>query len=232
MMKKLFFLIIILGLTFCVAAQESRPKLKLGVFGGFATYSFEKLEDMNDEVMNQLPFDVALIDNFPSRFYFGGNVLIRVASWYSVGPAYEFHSTGSRVGAKDYSGSYHFDQILSTHQLGIENEIRISGETKTAVFLNLSGGVNFSTWKMEEILTVGEEKQEDKYEYDAIKPFVYPEVKISYPVYKDFSAFAKAGYLFDLGGKYHLSGNKDFQSTVKIPWSGFRVSLGLEFEIK
>ena len=232
MMKQLFFLIIILVLVFTTTAQESRPKLKLAAFGGFATYSFEKPEDINDEVINQLPFDVAVIDNFPSRFYFGGNVLIRLADWYSVGPAYEFHSTGSRVGAKDYSGSYHFDQILSTHQLGIENEVRISGKTKTAVFLNLSGGVNFSGWKMEEILTVGEDKQEDKSEYSAIKPFVYPSVKLTYPVYKEFLVFAKAGYLFDLGGKYHLSGNKDFQSTVKIPWSGFRVSLGLEFEIK
>lgn len=231
-MKKLFFLIIILVLVFTTTAQESRPKLKLAAFGGFATYSFEKPEDINDEVMNQLPFDVAVIDNFPSRFYFGGNVLIRLADWYAVGPAYEFHSTGSRVGARDYSGSYQFDQILSTHQLGIENEIRISGESKTSVFLILNGGVNFSSWKTEEILTLGEEKQEDKSEYSAIKPFVYPSVKVSYPVYKQFLVFAKAGYLFDLGGKYHLSENKDYQSALKIPWNGLRFSLGLEFEVK
>lgn len=231
-MNKLFFLIIILVLVFTTTAQESRPKLKLAAFGGFATYSFEKPEDINDEVMNQLPFDVAVIDNFPSRFYFGGNVLIRLADWYAVGPAYEFHSTGSRVGARDYSGSYQFDQILSTHQLGIENEIRISGESKTSVFLILNGGVNFSSWKTEEILTIGEEKQEDKSEYSAIKPFVYPSVKVSYPVYKQFLVFAKAGYLFDLGGKYHLSENKDYQSALKIPWNGLRFSLGLEFEVK
>lgn len=231
-MKKLFFLIITLVFVFATTAQESRPKLKLAAFGGFATYSFEKPEDINDEVMNQLPFDVAVIDNFPSRFYFGGNVLIRLADWYAVGPAYEFHSTGSRVGARDYSGSYQFDQILSTHQLGIENEIRISGESKTSVFLILNGGVNFSSWKTEEILTIGEEKQEDKSEYSAIKPFVYPSVKVSYPVYKQFLVFAKAGYLFDLGGKYHLSENKDYQSALKIPWNGLRFSLGLEFEVK
>lgn len=40
--------------------------------------------------------------------------------------------------------------------------------------------------------------------------------------------FAKAGYLFDLGGKYHLSSSKDYKSSQKIPWSGFRVSFGLE----
>lgn len=231
MMKQLLFVIILLILGFNTIAQENRPKLKLGVLGGFATYSFENLKDMNNEIINQLPFDVAVIDNFPSRFYFGGHALIRVASWYSVGPAYEFHSTGSRVGASDYSGFYHFDQILSTHQLGIENEICISKNIKPAVFIEVSGGVNFSSWKMEELLDVGEEKQEDKSHYDAVKPFVYPAMKISYPVYKDFSAFAKAGYLFDLGGKYHLSGNKDYQSSIKVPWSGFRISVGLEFEI-
>ena len=51
---------------------------------------------------------------------------------------------------EDYSGIYHFDQILSAHQLGLENEICISKSIKPAVFLYVSGGVNFSTWKTEE----------------------------------------------------------------------------------
>lgn len=229
-MKQLVFLISILILGFSTIAQEKLPKLKLGVFGGFATYSFENLENLNNEATAQLPFDVAVIDNFPSRPYFGGHILVRLADWYHIGPAYEFHSTGSRIGARDYSGSYHFDQILSTHQLGIENEARIISGNKPSVFLNINGGVNFSEWKMEKILNIGEEKQEDKSEFVAIKPFVYPAVKVSFPVYRNFSVFARAGYLFDLGGKYHISGNKDYQSTLKVPWSGFRFSLGLEFE--
>jgi hypothetical protein len=224
-------LILVLSFLFAtvVYSQDEKSLLKLSLTGGFGGYSFEKLSDINDAVINQLPFEAAVIDNFPDRFYFGGVALIRLANWYWAGPSYQFHSTGSRVGAKDYSGSYHFDQILSAHQLGLENEIRISKSTKPAVFLDIGGGVNFSTWKTEEVLEISGETDEDRSEYVAVKPYVLPSFKVSYPVYKNFTVAAQAGYLFDLGGKYHLSGNKDYQSTLKIPWSGYRFSLALEY---
>ena len=230
-MKQYIILLLALFSAFAVYSQDEKSFLKLGFTGGYGGYTFEKLEDINDAVISQLPFDAAVIDNFPSRFYFGGAALVRIAKWYWSGPSYQYHSTGSRVGAKDYSGSYHFDQILSAHQLGIENEIRISKSLKTRVFLDISGGVNFSTWKMEEVLAISDESEEDQSDYVAVKPFVFPALKISYPVYKNFSVVAQAGYLFDLGGKYHISGNKDYKSALKIPWSGFRASVGIEYEI-
>lgn len=225
--------ILVLAFLFATAvfSQEEKSLLKLGLTGGFGGYSYENLEDINDAVIEQMPFDAAVIDNFPDRFYFGGNALIQITKWYWAGPSYQFHSTGSRVGAKDYSGSYHFDQILSAHQLGLENEIRISKSLKPAIFLKISGGVNFSTWKTEEVLEISGETNENHSEYVAVKPFMFPSFKISYPVYKNFSVAAKAGYLFDLGGKYHLSGNKDYQSALKIPWSGYRFSIGVEYNV-
>ena len=230
-MERPLILVLVFLFATSVYSQDEKSHLKLGLTGGFGGYSFEKLSDINDEVINQLPFEAAVIDNFPDRFYFGGVALIRVANWYWAGPSYQYHSTGSRVGAKDYSGSYHFDQILSAHQLGVENEIRISKTMKSAVFLDISGGVNFSTWKTEEVLEISGETDEDRSEFVAVKPFVLPAFKISYPVYKNLTVAAQAGYLFDLGGKYHLSGNNDYKSTLKIPWSGYRISLGLEYNV-
>lgn len=230
-MKRYIILVLVFLFATAVYSQDEKSLLKLGFTGGFGGYSFENLEDINDAVISQLPFDAAVIDNFPNRFYFGGTALIRIANWYWAGPSYQFHTTGSRVGAKDYSGSYHFDQILTAHQLGLENEIRISKSMKPAIFLDISGGVNFSNWKMEEVLEISGERDEDRSEYNAIKPFVFPSLKISYPVYKDFSVTAQAGYLFDLGGKYHLSGNKDYKSTLKIPWSGYRFSIGIGYSV-
>lgn len=233
-MKRYLIFIMALIYGFEVSAQDEESEksfLKLGLTGGFGGYSFEKLEDINNEVVENLPFDAKVIDNFPDRFYFGVTALARIANWYWAGPSYQFHSTGSRVGARDYSGSYHFDQILSAHQLGIENEIRISKSSKPAVFIDLAGGVNFSAWKMEEILDVSGQKETDKSDYSAIKPFVFPSVKVNYPFNKAFSVTAQAGYLFDLGGKYHLSGHNDYKSNFKIPWSGYRVSIGLEYNV-
>lgn len=231
-MKQLSILIIILLFCFQGFTQEDRLNLKLGAFGGYASYSFDNLKNLNDQLIDQLPFNASVIDNFPSRVYFGGSVLIRICNWYYIGPVYEFHSTSSRVGAKDYSGIYSFDQILTTHQLGIENEFRISKGIKPAVFFGLTGGVNFSFWKMNEVLDVSGSKEEDKSVFAAIKPGVFPVLKLSYPVYRNITAFSKGGYLVDVGGKYHLKSNKDGQSTQKIPWNGFRVSAGLELNVK
>lgn len=229
--KKILIILFVFSVVFG-KAQENLPKLKVEIAGGFSTYSFENLERLNTEVAENLPFGTAVVDNFPYRIFYGGSVLLRLADWYSAGPAYEFHTTGSRIGARDYSGSYSFDQILTTHQLGLENEIKVSMGIKPAVFLDLTGGVNFSSWKMEEMLDLTEEFQEDKNEFSAIKPFVYPAVKLSFPVYAQLSVLLKAGYLFDVGGKYKNTENRDFQSTQKIPWNGFRVSLGVSWRVE
>lgn len=231
-MKQLSIVIIFLLYCFYGFTQEKSLNLKLGAFGGYASYSFDYLKDVNAQAINQLPFDAAVTDDFPSRVYFGGSVLLRLTNWYYIGPAYEFHSTGSRLGAKDYSGIYSFDQILTTHQLGIENEIRISKGLKPAVFFDITGGVNFSAWKMNEVLDVSGSREEDKSDFASIKPFVLPVLKLSYPVCRNISAFAKGGYLVDAGGKYHLKSNKDAQSEQKIPWNGFRISAGLELNVK
>lgn len=231
-MKQFIIVLSLLILGFRASTQENLPKLKIGGFAGYATYLFKNLENANKEVISQLPFDAEVIDNFPARMYFGGFVLLRITNWYSAGPVYEFHSTGSRIGAKDYSGSYHFDQVMSTNQLGIENEILISKANTSAFYLDFTGGVNFSSWAMEEELKIDNELlNPDNSEFTGIKPFVYPALKFSCREVKGWNVFAKAGYIFDLGGKYHLSGNNEYQSTQKIPWSGFRVSLGLEWEI-
>lgn len=230
-MKQFILILSLLIAGFRAYTQENLPKLKIGGFTGYSTYTFKNLENANKDVISQLPFDANVIDNFPARMYFGGFVLLRITNWYAVGPAYEFHSTGSRIGAKDYSGSYSFDQILTTHQLGIQNEILIYNANTAAFYIDFTGGVNFSSWTMEEELKINDEVlNSDNSEFAGIKPFIYPAVKLSYPVVKGWKVFAKAGYIFDLGGKYHVSGNNEYQSTQKIPWSGFRVSLGLEWE--
>lgn len=230
-MKQYIILLLALFSVFAVYSQDLNSFLKLDFSSGYGSYTLEKLEDINDAVIDQLPFDAAVIDNFPSRFYFGGAALVRIAKWYWAGPSYQYHSTGSRVGAKDYSGSYHFDQILYTHQLGLDNEICISKSLKPAVFLDISGGVNFSSWKMEEVLEISGETEEDRSDYVSVKPFVLPALKFSYPVFKNLSVIAQTGYLFDLGGKYHISGNNEYKSALKIPWSGFRASVGIEYEV-
>ena len=51
-------------------------------------------------------------------------------------------------------------------------------------------------------MEISGETDEDLAEYLAVKTFVLPSLKISYPIYKNFTVAAQAGYLFDLGGKY------------------------------
>jgi hypothetical protein len=84
-MKQYIILLLALFSAFAVYSQDEKSFLKLGFTGGYGEYTFEKTENINDAVIEQLHFDAAVIDYFPSRFYFGGTALIRFANWYRAG---------------------------------------------------------------------------------------------------------------------------------------------------
>ena len=65
-------LLLIVFLGFNSFAQEEGLKFRFGVSGGIATYSFENLEDVNKGVIERMPFDVAVVDNFLSHFILEG----------------------------------------------------------------------------------------------------------------------------------------------------------------
>lgn len=232
-MKQLIKFQILLLLIFTsvfTKAQELETKdFKIGISGGLAVYFEKELKDINSEAIKNLPFNVETLNNFPPSFCYGAYVLNKFGNRIAIGPSYNFYTTGSRIGTKDYSGTYSFDQILSAHSLGVQFEILLLANTKSKVYFENIAGANFATWKIEETFILGEEKSNDLQELRAIKPFIYPGIKFLWPITNDLKIIAKAGASIDLAGKFSLKENSQAKSEIKANFTGPRITIGIEY---
>lgn len=228
--KRIIILIFLIFTAFTISSQEIETKnFKVGISGGGALFFENDLQKINNELISNSPLNLEIINDFPPYFTYGGYVLNKIGKRLALGPSYYFYTTGSRVGVKDYSGQYLFDQIISAHSLGIQVEMLISEKEKSAVFFEGIAGTNFASWKMNEYLEVGEETQKDETSLKAIKPFVYPGFKFSREINQSIGFFIKGGVSIDIAGKFHLAGNPEAKSETKANFSGPRINIGIEY---
>jgi hypothetical protein len=211
-------------------AQDS-----FGVFGGLGTYQMDNLKEVNKMKARSLPFKTVGVDNFNPGFYFGTSASFELSENFVLGLNYQYTSTGSRIGQKDYSGYYRYDQIVNGHLIGIEPERIIEENNFITISFSFLTGVIFTGLKMKEKLTVYGENQESSESFAAISIPFYPAVKLSVPVTTFISGTISLGYLYDSGGKVHLKGNKDAviginNSPLKTGWNGFRITAGVKFK--
>ena len=224
-------------LSYSVNAQDSPPKVYFTAFSGIATYKMDPLKKLNELTEENLPFPVRKINNFDPGFYLGG--ILQIPLFYNIELClrYQYNTTGSRIGQKDYSGYYTFDQIVNGHLLGIEPEIIIDEKEHHRVSFSIMSGALFTTVKTEETLEVSGDKEQDSEYLSAFSVPVYPSLKLSVPVIIDWiTGSFSLGYLFDTGGKVHLKDNRDAilmvdDKYIRTEWSGWRIALGLKFTL-
>jgi hypothetical protein len=219
-----------------VAAQEITSPLSFSAYAGFATYDMAKIKNLNTLNEKSLPFEVKSVNNFDPGIYFGGSIDHRVSGYASIGLFYQHYSTGSRVGQKDYSGVYTYDQILNCNVAGISPEIILSEKKGYSISVSVGVGALFTTFKMREYLKAGVTEQEDDAKFSAFSIVVCPSLRVSVPVIDRLSCFASVGGMIDTGGKVHVAGNKDAvliieNEKLKTGWSGLRVTAGLTVKL-
>ena len=102
-MKKILLILLILN-SHLLSAQELEPKLRFGISGGFGTFNQGDPKSLNQDAIDQLPFEAKIIDEFKPNFNFGAYAQYQLFKRFWVGPEYRYYYTGSRLGQKDYSG--------------------------------------------------------------------------------------------------------------------------------
>lgn len=213
-------------------AQELQDSYEFSLFTGFATYQMNDLKGLNELTAKTLSFDVSTVNNYDPGIYFGGSLGFKIHSTWNIGIVYQYFSTGSRIGQKDYSGKYTFDQLANGHFFGIESKSITSKQNLINVSFLLQVGILLTGIELNEYLNVsGTEKQESQ-SFSAFSPVIYPAVNISGPYISRIKGYISFGGMYDTGGKVHLSGNKKAllsvdNNKIKTEWSGLRVSLGL-----
>ena len=227
------FAFILPGITL---GQTTFGKLGLSLFTGYASYKMDMLKEVNQYMEESLPFEVKTVNNFDPGFYFGATIQTGILHRVSLGLVFQYHTTGSRIGQKDYSGSYTFNQIANGYLAGIKPEISILDSKSFNLSASVTSGLLFTGLKMSESLVLFEIENNNSESLSALSVAIYPAINFSVPVTSKFIWFLSSGRMFDTGGKVHLSDNKDAilkinENEVKTGWSGWRISTGLKFSI-
>lgn len=229
--------IISLLLVTSVNAQPATDRLNMTVYYGFSTYDMGNLKKINKLTADLLPFQINQIDDFDPGFYFGTSVQTRIFSRFFLGVNYQYYSTGSRIGQKDYSGYYSFDQIITGHLFSLEPGFTILKRGYLEFSSSLQIGMIFSDMEIIEKLVVQDFNDSFSQDFCATSFVLLPSVKITVPILHFGSIFVSTGGLFDLmGGRMHQPGSRGDvlyigNSQATTGWGGFRASAGISVRL-
>ncbi len=229
-MKKILLIILILN-SLLLSAQEQGSKFRFGISGGFGTFNQSDLKALNQTAIDQLPFEAKIIDEFEPNFNFGAYAQYQLFQRFWVGPEYHYYYTGSRLGQRDYSGVYSFDQYLHVHTVGLKMGYVVAEINRFSFLFQLNSGVGFTKWKMDSKLTISENSESEIDKLKGLSWYALPSFVVNYKLFKGLSLAASAGYSLDLVKNYKYEENRDIKITKKPDWSGLRLSIGIEYEI-
>lgn len=229
-MKKIFLIILILN-SFLLNGQEQESKFRFGISGGYGTFSQKDPKSVNQDAIDQLPFDTKIIDEFEPNFNFGAYTQYQLFHRFWVGPEYHYYYTGSRLGQKDYSGVYSFDQYLHSHTAGLKMGYVFAEIDRFSFEFQLNSGLGFTKWKMDSKLTISENSESQVDKFNGFSWYGLPSFVVNYNVFYGLSLVGSAGYSIDLVKNYKSEANSDIKIAKKPDWSGLRLSLGLEYKL-
>lgn len=220
------FLIILLG-------TSNAQIIKIGARSGYGFYEQSGVKSLQLKLIDEINIEnVEAVESFPSsinysfynNFYLNENKLI--------GFDISFFSTGGRNHLKDYSGEYKLDMILNGTRIGISFLHREIVQNNFCIYGRFNTGILFSKLKLNENLTIYDEQLlSDKYKFYSTSLAFEPSVVFAYEIVKNISIDLKLAYDINLGSELHLKDNKDAKIGHKTNWSGFRVSLGLNYNM-
>lgn len=235
MMLRASFIIVILifGINF-ISSQE----LVLEYEQGLGSYAMDDLKGLNEVVMEGIPLNIKLVNDFPMYWYFRPKAGIKI-SRFETGVEYSFQSTGSRISAKDYSGEYHFDTRVKSHSPGLYMRYLLATTGRIGFKVQVLGGIIISKLELNEFLEVYPETLIDESQnYTGQNYYVEPGLSIVYPLPK-INLALNLGYNFQYGDQaFYADKNKDYVlqnmntgDTYKPDWSGIRVGILVSYNL-
>ncbi|MEI6885326.1 MAG: hypothetical protein WCO02_12610 [Bacteroidota bacterium] len=218
MLKRFITVVLIFSALLTAEAQQ----LELMFAAGFASSSMYDLKDLNSQVKNNLPFQTDVVSNFPVTPQYGGIVAVHFGNVYKLGMLYAFNSTGSRLAAADYSGSYRFDDIVTSHSIGLMNGFTVFDKKGFGLDLEITLGEVFTTVKISEDFNMGDISESTSEKFTSRGFFIEPRIEANYQ-WKLLKAGVYLGCYFNPGAKLANSSAQKASTTTN--WSGIRFGL-------
>lgn len=205
---------------------------------GIGFYKMKNMKALNTYVMKDMSLKAKLTDDFPSWVYFKGAVLYGIPD-YTVGLAISRHSTGSRISAMDYSGIYHFDNIINAWMPGVFVRFPLTRIGSFELEGQLETGVILSKVRTNEYLKLYDTVfLDNKFIFNSLNNYIEPVLKISYPVYNVkiscqisyMAQYGKQGFKVDQQGNTQVL-NPGTNTALKPEWDGLRLNLSVLYAL-
>ena len=120
-MSRLFLLVI---LALIITSEANSQKLMFDIQSGLGTYSLAGLKNLNEGVIQTIPFETKQLTNFKANLYYRPSVLIKFEDM-NLGLIYTYQSVSSGVTGNDNTGEYRYDMIANAHCPGLFGEVNI-----------------------------------------------------------------------------------------------------------
>lgn len=210
--------------------------IKINLLAGVGFYHMNTFSELDENILQTLPFDAKLVSNFPPYPYYQPMVKIKCKN-SEIGLVYLYQTTGSRISSKDYSGEYRLDTKVNSHSPGLI----FNGIFKKYKTLNLGmylqAGWVFSSLKMNEYLKIDTESTSNDYAFKSNSAYIEPGFFIMVPLHRVsfelnagyFKEFLRKDYIQSSGEDGKIVVKKEFMETDV--WDGARLGLTVCYTI-
>jgi hypothetical protein len=214
------------------SAQE-KGMLKAGFYSGINFYYMEGLRSRNQRIIEALPFDVKIIDNFIPRATIGSYIQYVLNEKFTLGAEYAYYNTGSRIGTMDYSGLFSYDQYVKVRQLGLRIDYSCLKGNHSALKLEMSTGAGFTSWRLESDFEMGDPLvtiESFTENCKGISWYTRPGLKYQYSI-SNFNLSCGISYSFEICQKFTASDKTAI--TEKTPsWDGVNLLIGIDYAFR
>jgi hypothetical protein len=208
-------------------------QIGISVMEGYGKYAMDDLKTLQHSYLVNLPVNAEIVNNFPARpfpeikvFYF-----LKILS---AGLTYSFHSTGSKVNYKDYSGEINYTQITNLNAFGQFVRLRFLNVKHMRASLSFQTNLAYTNLKLSQTVQIFDENASEAYKLKAFSIFGEPGLDVIFP-FKNFEIGLFGGYCIDTKGEFYL--NNDASMHITLPdnknartnWSGYRIGIMLNY---
>jgi hypothetical protein len=210
--------------------------VKLCIHMGYGFYNMSSLSDVTLNIQKQLPFNAKVISNYPPYPYY--RTAIKFSKKHiEFGLIYSFHTTGSRISSKDYSGEYKFDSKINSNSIGLILNGIHTDKSIFKVGVSLQAGMNFSGLKMNESLQVDKMTNTTVYNYTAQSFYLEPAINVIIPINR-ISLELNAGYFKEIIKSDYLQ-KRSSKNPIQVEtnlivsdiWDGARIGITISYSL-
>jgi hypothetical protein len=199
------------------------------------TFDMRELKVLQKSILTSQGVEPKTLSSFPPYFGYGLSMMYAMRSGLRLGLTSDFISTGARNYYADYSGSYKYDLLVRSYNIGLIASKGISLSKKQTLYLEMEGGIKSSYLDNAEKLVVNQMGFDNKNSYKGYSYWIKPLIIYDISILRNISLGAFAGAEFN-PKSYPLDQYGDplvdrYKHKISINWTGLRIGLNCSFHI-